>query len=701
LGLIKDFAAKTNFSVLELTQNYVKLANQGFIPTQNELRKLADLANSTGKNFDQLTEAIIDAQTGEFERLKEFGIRASKEGDNVTFAFKGVKTQVDFTNESIREYILSLGDLNGVSGSTEAISATLGGQVSNLGDSYDSLINTIGIRFEGVLKQTISTTADLINITQKLLETNAEAGEKQANDRKKALTDLAEQRIRNIEEFEFRKTKDAEYLKQFRENRTEQQQADLTSYQLRIENQKRAAQILIDDLKAQQEREVDLVRGLSIGETRSIRERTKERLEAAQQYYDELSAKEAKQIYDRNVKLEADRLKNLDKDYQNALKRLKQQEQNALSVAELEKKDKADLIDIETSYNLKRIALFHQYSQKNIEEFEGYNIRVKELTNEKLEYLRSREGEYSKAISDENRARLDIEKEYLDSVEYARQQAFDDEIERQLKIDAQDKKLKKEQEEREKELAKQKRQIAYAVVDGLTAIYNTFNENQRLQTQADLDANNMARKADLANAEGNKQAQATINAKYDAEERRLKREQAKRDKEATLFNMGINIAQAVVEALPNIYLAAVVGGLGAIQLGIVASRPLPKFKDGVERLSGEGTETSDSILARLSKNERVVDAKTNNDYFPTLTAIHNHHIPPEVLNNMVMNYDRLGAKTEIIVNDNTPLLGEIKSMSRKLDNIKQLNIHMDKNGIHAFLETKYSKTEYVNNYVTK
>lgn len=141
---IATFAAKTPFSVQELTGSYVKLVNQGFIPTTQELTKLGDLAASTGKTFDQLSEAIIDAQTGEFERLKEFGIRASKEGDKVNFTFKGVKKQVDFTAESIQNYVLSLGDAKGVSGSMAAISETLGGAISNLGDQWDSTMNTIG-----------------------------------------------------------------------------------------------------------------------------------------------------------------------------------------------------------------------------------------------------------------------------------------------------------------------------------------------------------------------------------------------------------------------------------------------------------------------------------------------------------------------------------------------------------------------------
>lgn len=159
LDQIREFAAKTPFSVQELTASFVKLANQGFEPTAEEMRKLGDLAASTGKGFDQLTEAIIDAQTGEFERLKEFGIRASKSGDQVKFTFKGVQTQTEFTADSIRDYLLSLGNLEGVSGSMAAISETLGGKISNLGDSFDNLLLTLGNLTSGPLTDFI----DILN----------------------------------------------------------------------------------------------------------------------------------------------------------------------------------------------------------------------------------------------------------------------------------------------------------------------------------------------------------------------------------------------------------------------------------------------------------------------------------------------------------------------------------------------------------
>ena len=76
---IQNFAAKTPFSVRELTDSFVRLVNQGFKPTTKQMTAMGDIAATMGKDFIQLTEAIIDAQTGEFKRLKEFGIHASKQ----------------------------------------------------------------------------------------------------------------------------------------------------------------------------------------------------------------------------------------------------------------------------------------------------------------------------------------------------------------------------------------------------------------------------------------------------------------------------------------------------------------------------------------------------------------------------------------------------------------------------------------------
>ena len=160
---IEEFAATTPFSIQELTSSFVKLANQGFKPTGDQMRSLGDLASSTGKSFEQLAEAILDAQTGEFERLKEFGITAQSSGDQVVFTFKGVQTAVDKSSESIRNYILSLGDIKGVSGSMDVITKTLTGSISELGDAWGRMLVSIGSNTSGVFYSAINLLSQAIN----------------------------------------------------------------------------------------------------------------------------------------------------------------------------------------------------------------------------------------------------------------------------------------------------------------------------------------------------------------------------------------------------------------------------------------------------------------------------------------------------------------------------------------------------------
>lgn len=170
MQMLQDFATKTPFALSELTGAFVKLNNYGLKPTREELQKYGDLAASVGKGFDQLVEAVADAVTGEFERLKEFGIKASKEGDKITFTFKEQKTTIENSAEAIKAYIQSLGDLQGVTGSMEAISKTVGGKISNLGDAWDNMLNKMGERTSGAVNGIITMFTNGINKISKQLE---------------------------------------------------------------------------------------------------------------------------------------------------------------------------------------------------------------------------------------------------------------------------------------------------------------------------------------------------------------------------------------------------------------------------------------------------------------------------------------------------------------------------------------------------
>lgn len=174
MKMIQTLAADTPASVAEWTQAYIKLVNRGITPTKEELIQMGDIASSQGKDIDQFIEALLDAMTGENERLKEFGITASKNGETTAFTFRGVTTEVQNTDQAIKNYILSLGKVQGVQGAMAIQMEELAGLESNLGDQMDSIYNKIGKKLEPAIKSLMGTLGSLMGSLSSSLDTSAE-----------------------------------------------------------------------------------------------------------------------------------------------------------------------------------------------------------------------------------------------------------------------------------------------------------------------------------------------------------------------------------------------------------------------------------------------------------------------------------------------------------------------------------------------
>lgn len=170
MKMLQQLAADTPASLKEWTEAYIKLVNRGIKPTSDELTNMGDLASSQGKDVDQLIEAILDAMTGENERLKEFGIKASKNGNTVKYTFRGVTTEVQNSEEAIKNYLLSLGKLDGVAGSMAVQMQELEGMQSNLGDTLDSFYNKLGKRMESFFKKGITWAKNFVTDLSKAIE---------------------------------------------------------------------------------------------------------------------------------------------------------------------------------------------------------------------------------------------------------------------------------------------------------------------------------------------------------------------------------------------------------------------------------------------------------------------------------------------------------------------------------------------------
>lgn len=148
------FAAKTPFSVREIAAEFTKLANRDITPTIAQLTKMGDVAGTLGKPLGDVNEAILDVSNT--ERWNELGIKVKSNGDKMSGTFRGLTVEVAKTEKGALEMIQRFGELPGVAGQMAAVSNTLTGQISNLGDSFDQFLLVIGNGGSGVFKDFIS-----------------------------------------------------------------------------------------------------------------------------------------------------------------------------------------------------------------------------------------------------------------------------------------------------------------------------------------------------------------------------------------------------------------------------------------------------------------------------------------------------------------------------------------------------------------
>lgn len=160
---LEEFARTTPFALTQSIQAFTKMKALGLDPTTEALTSFGNTASAMGKDLNQMIEAVADAATGEFERLKEFGIRAKQQGDEVTFIFQGVETTVQKSAANITEYLKGIGDVQFAGAMAEQMD-TLGGQLSNLGDSTDAFFRSLGeAGGNQAASKSIQSVADAIN----------------------------------------------------------------------------------------------------------------------------------------------------------------------------------------------------------------------------------------------------------------------------------------------------------------------------------------------------------------------------------------------------------------------------------------------------------------------------------------------------------------------------------------------------------
>lgn len=191
--------------------------------------------------------------------------------------------------------------------------------------------------------------------------------------------------------------------------------------------------------------------------------------------------------------------------------------------------------------------------------------------------------------------------------------------------------------------------------------------------------------------------------RLDAEEAAIKRKQAQRDKAIALFQAIINTAAAISKALLEggpVY-AAIVGALGAAQIALIASKPIPKFGkgkknnyEGLAEIGETGPELwqHDGEMYLAKKRSVVWVGKTDKVFNPkeTVAMLEKNNMQPYIVKQgdneykpiyqSQIDYDKLGKV----------IAGNIPQVGLNVDEKGFTSYTRYQNALHTYLDNRRS-----------
>jgi len=133
MARLQDLANSLPQDLADITGAFVTLTRVGVDTSNESITALSNVATANAKDFDQLAEALADSLTGEFERLKEFGVKVSKENGQFVADFGKGNKQVFDSAKEVTDAVIAMGEEGGRFGDAAKINAgTLSQSFSNL-----------------------------------------------------------------------------------------------------------------------------------------------------------------------------------------------------------------------------------------------------------------------------------------------------------------------------------------------------------------------------------------------------------------------------------------------------------------------------------------------------------------------------------------------------------------------------------------
>ncbi len=368
---------------------------------------------------------------------------------------------------------------------------------------------------------------------------------------------------------------------------------------------------------------------------------------------------------------------------------LKKAEEEARKRAEAEAKateeaNKRAMEDVDATSQLKK----NYYKQLDIQkEYQKSSLEIDEI------YSRiASEGRYQ--TSEEIYAQ--VEKELKD---------YEDLKKKQTDIDT---KYLEEKAKKEEEYRKLAQQTAIQILENTASFaFSQIEQNLQQETDLKIAAAEEEQRKQLEGRELSASQQQAIERNTQREIARIKTEAARKQRQADVVQASINGAIAITKAYATMdpisaSIAAVgIATLTGLQIAAIKNQPIPKFAKGTKGVEGPGTDTSDSILAYLSKGEMVIPTKTKESYFPALDLIFDKKVSPSIANELLLEASKGNYNISHDYNSPVYVNSSVAIDYDKLDrlfskNKSTTNINMDESGFRKFLITENGKNEYLN-----
>lgn len=693
LDNIKEFAKQTPFSVQQITDTFIKLANRGIKPTNAQLTNLGDLASVLGKDMNTVVEAVLDVTNT--ERWNELGIKVKTNGDKISGTFKGVTVEVDRTEQGALKMIETFGQLEGVSGSMAAVSETLGGKVNNLGDAWDGFLNQIGTLLAPTLQSALELTSDfmaginaIFSVGKNEAKKNADLEVESYKGAKGRIAKLTDEQLQaelkgNNAKLKSLNTVATEYDKTTK---------TISKYSMLV----KVSTLGLIDLSAAQ-----TVRAFTSGKEAKAAKEQKAALDGVNgAIKEELKLREdQKRKAEEAAKPKLDKAKKTKTKEEDPLKKVKEQYQAELKAAEMSRdleklqaeldgKGKADMLAIEAYHQEELIRIKEKYLKK------GVGLTEADIEKQKLLFrnaVKDAEDQDQKDRQDQldaqkkaNDEKLKEEQKTLEDLAKLREKAAQSEVQWELK-------LREKAEKEKQDKIEATFQLTSTLMEGFSSMYQTSINNE-------IAAMNKRYDNEVAMAEGNEQKIQEINNRRAEQEKQLKIKAFKAEQTAAVGRVLFETASLVAKWASNpvtIGLAALTLANQAAQIGFILAQPVPEFAEGTKGKAFEGGRA----MVGERGIEKVVTA-SGKVYFtpPTATLVDlpkgSQVIPNHALSKQELFYaSRYSGGSQA----SNPMYSKLDELGSILKGLPITQLNMDEKGFEKYIRTERRTTKILNN----